>query len=119
MIELEQRVHDSLTPIRQKRFRRLLANRHHLAQVVAEMTCFGVPDLPSLDRQLQLTEEGIANLVRDPDICSALIAEYVVADAVLIHRRGHAPDGFTCQVCLNGGAYGLSDVLSRFPDLID
>jgi hypothetical protein len=119
MIELERRVLDALTPTRQKRFRWLVASREQLAHVIAEMTCWGVVEIPSLDRQLQLTEEAIAGLSKDSSVTASLLAEYVVADAALIHRRGLAPDGFACQVCLTGGAYGLGDVLARFPDLID
>jgi hypothetical protein len=118
MNELEQRVHDSLTPTRQKRFKLLTEHRQHVALVIAQMTCWGVAEVPSLDRQLQLTEEAIAGLSSEPGLTAALLAEYVVADAALIHRRGHAPDGFACQVCLTGG-YGLGAALSAYPDLID
>lgn len=118
MLELEQQVHDSLTPPRARRFLWLLGHRRQVAEVIAQMCCLGVGEMPTLDRQLQLTEEAIASLCEDARIAAALLAELCVADAALIHRRGHAPDGFTCHVC-ETGTFDLVHALSRYPDLID
>ena len=118
MIELKQRVHDLLTAPRQRRFRWLVQNRNHLAQVIAELACWGLWDVPALDRQLQLTEEAISGLIEDPHLAVALNAEYAVRDSMLIHTRGLPPDGLACSVCATG-RYGIDQILARLPEEIE
>lgn len=116
MIELERRVHDLLTPARQRRFGWLVQNRGYLARIIAELCCWGLWDVPALDRQLQLTEEALLGLVDDPRDAATLSAEWAVRDAALIHSRDEAPAGFDCCVC-RSGRYGVDEILARLPEL--
>lgn len=119
MLELEQQAHDLLTsPARQRRFRWLVANRNHLAQIIAELGCWGLWDVPALDRQVQLTEEAISNLIEDRRLAVALNAEYTVRDAALIHARGLPPEGLPCAVCATG-RYSVDQILARLPEPIE
>lgn len=118
MLELERRVHDLLTGTRQRRFTRLTQNRSYLARTVAELGCWGVWDVPALDRQLHLTEEALLGLVGDPQLAATLSAEWAVRDAALIHSRDEAPVGFDCCVC-RSGRYGLDEILARLPEPIE
>lgn len=118
MLELEQRAHDALTAPRQRRFAWLVQNRDHIAQIIAELGCWGLWDLPALDRQLQLTEEAISGLIEDPRLAVELNAEYAVRDASLIHTRGVSPTGFDCVVCRTG-RYGIDEILARLPEPIE
>lgn len=114
MFDLEKQAHDQLTGARHRRFEWLTANRQYVANIIAEMACWGIFDLPALDRQLVLFEEAISTLVTDPQLTAALSAEYAVRDAALLHPRGRPPEGFDCVVCRTGG-YSIDDVLDRLP----
>lgn len=110
MLDLEQQALTRLTKARQLRFTWLAQQRLHLAQTVAETMCFGVSELPALDRQVDLVEEALLNLVPDPGHAAELAAEYAVRDAHLMHRRGKPPADFACNVC--SGRYSLEVALS-------
>jgi hypothetical protein len=114
MLEIELAILAELNESRQKRFTWLSQARHSIAQQVAESMCFGVPDMPNLDRQLQVLEEALMNLVRDLDTAAELAAEYAVRDAALIHLRGEPPADFACSVC--SGQFSLEVVLGRIPE---
>ena len=58
----------------------------------------------ALDRQVVLVESAIEELIPDPAVAAALMTEYAVRDAELIHNRGDSPLGFDCAVC--SGRYG-------------
>lgn len=118
MFDSEQQIHDSLTsPARQRRFEWLITNRQRLALIIAELGCWGIWDVPAMDRQLGLLETAIYEFVADdPETAVALSTEYVVRDSALIHGRGNAP--FDCAVCKHG-AYGLGDILARLPAEIE
>lgn len=118
MLELERQVHDLLTASRQRRFRWLVQNRNHLARIIAELGCWGLWDVPALDRQLQLTEEAITGLTDDHRLAASLSAEWAVRDAGLIHSRAEAPTGFDCSVC-RLGRYGIDVILARLPEPIE
>lgn len=117
MLEIELSVLASLTEPRQRRFTWLARARLGVAQHIAESICFGVAEVPVLDRQLQLTEEALLNLVPDLDAAAELAAEYAVRDASLIHLRGEPPADFACSVC--SGRYGLDEILARVPAPIE
>lgn len=113
MLDLEKQALTRLTKARHQRFTWLCQQRLHLAQTVAETMCFGVSELPALDRQVELVEEALLNLVPDPGLAAELAAEYAVRDAQLMHRRNRPPAGFACTVC--SGQYSLEMALSRIP----
>lgn len=115
MLEIELAVLASLGETRAKRFTWLAQARLGVAQHIAESICFGVAEIPVLDRQLQLTEQALLNLVVDLDVAAELAAEYAVRDAALIHMRGAPPAEFPCSVC--SGRFSLDEVLSRVPAL--
>lgn len=114
MFDLEKQVADQLTGTRRRRFDWLAENRQYVAYIIAEMACWGVHDLPALDRQLVLCEDAINALIEDPRLAAALSAEYAVRDAALLHPRGRPPEGLDCVVCRTGG-YSIDDVLHRLP----
>ncbi|RYP84235.1 hypothetical protein EKO23_16370 [Nocardioides guangzhouensis] len=116
-MDLEKRVHDSLPPTKQRRLRWLVAARKYAAQAIAEASCLGLHDAPGLDRQVVLAESAIEDLIPDRAAAAALMAEYAVSDAALIHNRGDSPLGFDCAVC--SGRYGIESILARIADLGD
>lgn len=115
MLEIELAALASLNDRSRRRFTWLTQARLGVAQHIAESVCFGVGEVPALDRHLQLTEETLLNMVSDLDLAAEIAAEYAVRDAAMIHGRGAPPADFPCSVC--SGAYSLDQVLSRIPSI--
>lgn len=117
MLEIELAVLASLSDTRKRRFTWLSQARLSLSQNLAEAICFGVVEIPQLDRQMAATELALLNLVPDLDQAVELAAEYAVRDAALIHGRGEPPAGFDCAVC--SGRYSIDEILKRAPAPIE
>ncbi|WP_028638875.1 hypothetical protein [Nocardioides sp. URHA0032] len=115
MNDLELQLHDQLPRGKRRRLVQLAKHRLYLARIIAELACWGVVEVPALERQLELVEASIVGLAVDPALARQLVAFWVAYDASLVHDPGTPPLHLDCATCAHG-ALGLGDILARLPD---